>query len=84
MTPTQAERSAALTYARKRWHSAHSLRYSGKCPSCKQRTEWSCQIDGDHPRGKDEETCGYFCTSCRWSNAGSRPIDNDELDGSAS
>lgn len=73
-TPTQSERSAALTYALRHWKSAHSLRYSGKCPSCKRWTEWSVQIEGDHPRGENEETCGYFCTSCGWGNAGSRPV----------
>lgn len=80
--PTPAERSAALTYARRHWKDAHSLRFEGKCPvrHCRQWTQWSIQIEGDHPRGENEETCGCFCTSCGFSNAGSRPVENDEAD----
>jgi len=79
--PTQSQRSAALTYARKRWIDAHSLRFEGRCdvPRCRQWTLWSCQTESDHQRGDNEETCGYFCTVCGFSNAGARPVESDEL-----
>jgi hypothetical protein len=59
----------------KRLHpDSDEIRHAGKCPNCKQRTTlYSYQLPGDHPRGKGEETCAYWCANCGWGNAGSRP-----------
>jgi hypothetical protein len=85
-TPTPAERSAALNYMLRIWPTAHSMRYEGKCPDCKQRTLWSCQLPSDKSytdkQGVEMEHCGFFCARerCRFGNAGSRPVENDELE----
>lgn len=83
--PTPAERSAALNKIRRQWKTAEDIRFEGKCPSCKRRGLWSLTLpEYDSKRvnkaGLEEEHCGYFCTLCGWGNAGSRPVESDELD----
>ncbi len=83
-TPTQDEREAAYGYIRGKWHDAHSMRFEGKCHQCKRQSMWSFADKFTKERtnrdGEVEETCGYVCVKCRWSNAGSRPVVDPELD----
>ncbi len=67
---------------KRRFPNAVQIRFSGKCPNCKQRYEYSLQFPEDLDRdpkpnifGEMEETCGYMCVSCGWSNAGSRLVE---------
>lgn len=55
---------------------AERIQFAGQCPQrgCKGLA-LSYQLPHmDGPRGRDSETCGYYCPACRWGNAGSRPI----------
>jgi len=53
------------------------------CPDCKLSDGFvSYQLPQDlpggewhHERGDGMESCGFWCSRCDWSNAGSRPID---------
>lgn len=76
------DRAAAIRCLLARFPMADEIRFSGKCPSCKQQTEYSFQLPGDGPRGDGkEEACGYFCVNCKWGNSGSRKsIDVDEIE----
>jgi hypothetical protein len=52
---------------------ARRIRFEGKC-HCRGQYLMSYQTN-DIPvsaRGDDEETCGYYCPSCGFGNAGSR------------
>ncbi len=88
----QADRSVALTYMWRHWPDAHSMRYVGRCPGCKQNSLWSAvrpadEAMADQPRFKDKghEPCFHFCTrsSCKFTGMTSRPVTNDELEGGA-
>lgn len=82
MKDSEFTRSAAIARIRAQWPDADEIRYEGKCHVCKRHAMYSFQLENDHPRGTNEETCGYVCISCGWSNAGSRPsIDTDAQDG---
>jgi hypothetical protein len=53
------------------------IRFEYQCPQRGCRCEYflSYQLPHlDKLRGKDEETCGFYCPRCGWGNAGSRPI----------
>lgn len=51
---------------------AKNVRFEGECDSCHQYELWSLQNEHDYDRGYNEETCGYLCLACGFSNAGSR------------
>ena len=54
---------------------AINIRFVGKC-HCRANALFSYQLPGlDHDRGENEETCGYWCGACGFSNAGSRKKD---------
>jgi hypothetical protein len=61
---------------------ARRVRFEGRCGvgRCRSDLSMSYQLEElDKPgrtnsRGDAEEYCGYFCPSCGFSNAGSRPI----------
>lgn len=61
---------------------AHRIRFEGGCGvgRCRSKLSMSYQLEAfDRPgltnqRGEPSEDCGYFCPSCGFSNAGSRPI----------
>lgn len=55
---------------------AMRIRFSGNCPQRRcNGLELSYQVPHmDESRGRDSETCGYYCPTCGWGNAGSRPI----------
>lgn len=57
-----------------RWPDAERVRYMGRCDCCHAPALYSFQLDDDHPRGEGQETCGYWCSSCGFSNAGSRAV----------
>ncbi len=51
---------------------AKRIRFEGKC-HCKRGQMLTYQLIGsDYDRGENTETCGYYCPSCGFSNAGSR------------
>lgn len=56
------------------WPRAYRMRFMGRCDCCHAPALWSFQLVDDHPCGDGEETCGYWCSSCGFSNAGSRAI----------
>lgn len=61
---------------------ARRIRFEGGCGvgRCRSRLSMSYQLEAtDRPgrtneRGEPSEDCGYFCPSCGFSNAGSRPL----------
>lgn len=61
---------------------ARRIRFEGRCGvgRCRSKLSMSYQLEAlDRPgrtnhRGEPSEDCGYFCPSCGFSNAGSRPI----------
>lgn len=86
--PMPAERSAAYLYMHRKWPTAHSMRWEGKCDNCKKLTLYSAVSHLDekvahYPAYKDKgnEPCGYFCVKCGWGNAGSRPVADAGEDG---
>lgn len=52
------------------------VRLEGKCPDCKRTggfVSYQLPGDADEPlRADGNEPCGYVCTFCNWSAAGSR------------
>lgn len=62
----------SVQLARAHWPEAANLRVS-PCHCRHKLPMLSFQLAGDKPRGEADETCGYFCASCGFSNAGSRP-----------
>jgi len=83
--PTPSERSAALTKIRRKWKTAEDIRFGGKCPACRRPGLWSFTLPQYNTTrvtaaGIKEENCGYYCILCGWGNAGSRPVESDELD----
>lgn len=51
---------------------AINIRFEGKC-HCRANAMFSYQLpDLDDDRGEDEESCGYWCGACGFSNAGAR------------
>lgn len=81
-TPTRDERQRAWDYIRSKHKDAHSMRFEGKCHSCKKQSLWSFADKFTKERtnrdGVVEETCGYVCRNCGWGNAGSRPVASDD------
>jgi len=53
---------------------AEAIRFEGRC-HCKGQCLMSYRLPmlEDITRNKDNESCGYFCPSCHFGNAGSRP-----------
>lgn len=68
--PMSAAKNELLSY----WPQAIGIRYEGRCDGCHSADLYSFQLPGDHPRGDGEETCGYCCAACGFSNAGSRRV----------
>lgn len=57
----------------KRFPEARAVRFEDKCPICKRA--WLLSFVMDHDTVRDgQQTCGYFCAACNWSNAGSRAL----------
>jgi len=74
MKRSTISRSAAIATIRTQWPDADEIRAEGKCHVCKRKDSmYSFQLESDHSRGKGEETCGFVCVACGWSNGGSRP-----------
>lgn len=67
---------------RRRWARASDIQLEDdRCPACKRRGRfYSLQLPEDIENVKQladgtwEESCGYYCCSCNWGNAGSRTM----------
>jgi hypothetical protein len=70
-------RAEAVRRIRQYWPEADDIRHEGKCHVCKGDTLYSFADKFSKPRTDDEQSCGFFCASCKWSNAGSRPALED-------
>ena len=58
---------------------AQSIRHSGRCPVCGRDTEYSFTLPTVANRASEgRESCGYTCIRCNWSNAGSRPVEEEQ------
>lgn len=60
-----------------RFPDAKYIRFAGKCDFCKRGQylmSFQLPFDFGKMRHDSEENCGYYCPSCRNSNAGSREV----------
>jgi len=63
------------------WPDAVRVLPSGECPVCHDDSEYSFvlpEFDQFTPDGT-YQNCGYWCSNCGWSNAGSREISQMDI-----
>lgn len=65
----------------RRWQPrADDIRYMGRCDVCRRPGLYTYVLAGE-PRvlrhAERDEECGYWCASCNFSNAGSRPYEGE-------
>lgn len=69
-------------YVKKLWPDALNIRYEGVCHCTSHCPMWSFQLPDDlnvERQDNEYEQCGFLCIQCGWSNAGARPVEDDEV-----